>query len=135
MEVGSFSRGWTMGLDRTVRFPIGIVPAWDGIRDRLLQIGRPVTLRMIDGVPAFPDETPGPGWRELRLGTAAGMVTLRSVASALTCVIWGNADSALLREWDAVCWACAAAGAGVVETPTGSFGADDFALEANLRPE
>lgn len=124
-----------MGLDRAVRFPSGTLPTWDSIRDRLLAVGTPVTLRMIDGMPAFPDESPEPGWREIRLGTVAGMVTLRSIASGLTCIVWGSADPALLREWDAVCWACASAGAGLVETPAGPIGADDFARATNLRPE
>ena len=28
---------------------------------------------MIDGLPAFPDEVPEPGWKELRIGFASGM--------------------------------------------------------------
>lgn len=124
-----------MGLDRTVRFPSGSVPSWDAVSDRLKRLGSPVALRMIDGLPAFPDESPEPGWRELRVGTAAGMVTLRAATGTLTCVVWGNATDALRRDWDAVCWACAAAGDGLVETPAGAVSADDFARAAGLRPE
>lgn len=101
-----------MGLDRAVRFPSGNVPPWDAIRDQLRRDGVEVTLRMIDGLPAFPDETPEPGWNELRVGTPAGMVTVRRASGALTCVIWGNADESLRAAWDAVCRACAAAGGG-----------------------
>ena len=62
-----------MGLDCTVRFPGGDPPAWDAIKLQLARVGEPAPLRMIDGLPAFPDETPAVGWRELRVGTAAGM--------------------------------------------------------------
>ena len=48
----------------------------------------------------FPDETPEPGWRELRVGTAAGMITVRRGSGSLTCVIWGNADPGLLQLWN-----------------------------------
>jgi hypothetical protein len=123
-----------MGMDRTVRFAPGRTPAWDAIRDHLRRVGGDGTLRMIDGMPAFPDETPEPGWRELRVGTAAGMVTVRRGADALSCVVWGNADDALRAAWDRVCWACAAAGQGTVETPSGPLSAAEFATSAGLPP-
>jgi hypothetical protein len=112
-----------MGLDCTVRFPAGETPAWDAIRSRLQQAGESGQLRMIDGLPAFPDEDPPDDWKELRVGTAGGMVTVRRGAGALTCVVWGTADPALDRGWRAVTWACAAAGAGVV----GDLDPDAFA--------
>lgn len=60
-----------MGMDRTVRFPCGTIPSWDLIRTQLARLGLDSPLRMIDGLPAFPDEAPEPGWRELRVGVAA----------------------------------------------------------------
>jgi hypothetical protein len=89
---------------------------------------------MIDGMPAFPDESPDPGWKELRVGLAGGMVTIRAGDDALTCVVWGNATDTLRTAWDVVCWACAAAGGGLVETPSGPQAADQFALSSGLRP-
>jgi len=122
-----------MGLDRTVRFPGG-VPAWDAIKSQLARVGEPAPLRMIDGQPAFPDESPEANWRELRIGVATGMVTLRRGSDALTCVVWGNADAALLAALDRVLWACAAAGSGVIDTPSGSVSAENFAQLSNIRP-
>ena len=91
-------------------------------------------MRMIDGMPAFPDESPDPGWKEVRVGMPGGMVTVRAGTNSLICVVWGNATGEHLAGWDAVCWACAAAGGGVVETPAGPVPADEFARQAGLRP-
>jgi hypothetical protein len=123
-----------MGMQRSVRFDSGGVPAWDAIREQLARVGVSAAVKMIDGLPAFPDEVPEPGWRELRVGTPNGMVTLRAGPDSLTCVAWGNADDALRSDWDALCWACAAAGAGRVETPEGHAPAGEFARLAGLRP-
>jgi len=54
-----------MGQERVVRFA-GEPPEWVVIRAKLAERGFAATLRMIDGLPAFPDETPEPGWKELR---------------------------------------------------------------------
>jgi hypothetical protein len=89
---------------------------------------------MIDGMPAFPDESPGEGWRELRVGTAAGMVTVRKGGDSFNCLIWGNADAALLAARDRVAWACAAAGGGTVATPSGELSAPEFAAQAGISP-
>ncbi|MCI0703833.1 MAG: hypothetical protein L0241_22465 [Planctomycetia bacterium] len=122
-----------MGLDCTVRFP-GAVPTWDTIRSQLARVGEPAPLRMIDGLPAFPDESPAADWRELRIGAGGGMVTLRRSSDSLTCIVWGNADPALLAARDRIIWACAAAGAGLIETPTGSLSSEQFAQVASIHP-
>jgi hypothetical protein len=124
-----------MGLDRTVRFPTDETPPWPAIRAQLLRVGELGQLRMIDGLPAFPDEEPPGDWREVRVGTMAGMVTVRRAAGTLTCVVWGNADPALNAAWAKVVWACAAAGGGTIDTPAGSVAAEDFARDAGLAPE
>jgi hypothetical protein len=123
-----------MGLDRAIRFPTGSVPTWGAIRGQLARVGESAPLRMIDGLPAFPDESPEAGWRELRIGFAAGMVTLRRTDDALTCVIWSNADAALLAVMDRVAWACAAAGEGLVRTSTGESSASEFAQQTGISP-
>lgn len=122
-----------MGTERRVRFA-GESPTWDAIKAQLLRVGEPAPLRMIDGMPAFPDETPDAGWNELRVGTAAGMVTVRRAPGGFACVVWGNADGPLKVAWDRVCWACAAAGGGAVETTSGAIPADEFAAAAGLSP-
>ena len=123
-----------MGLDCNVRFPAGSVPAWGAIQGQLARVGEPAPLRMIDGMPAFPDESPEEGWRELRVGFPAGMVTLRRIGDTLTCIIWSNADAALLTARDRVAWACAAAGQGMVATPTGELAAPEFAHLTGISP-
>jgi hypothetical protein len=121
-----------MGLDRTIRFPIDETPTWESIRSTLARIGETSALRMIDGMPAFPDESPGADWKELRLGIATGMVTLRRGGGRLTCVIWGNADSTLQAIWAKVTWACAVAGDGVIDSPDGPISPEQFAQITGL---
>jgi hypothetical protein len=121
-------------LDCTIRFPAGSVPAWDAIRGQLARVGETAPLRMIDGLPAFPDESPEAGWGELRVGCAAGMVTLRRGNDAITSIVWGNADAALLATRDRVAWACAEAGQGTIDTPEGARSAAEFAREAGISP-
>lgn len=122
-----------MGLDRTIRFPAD-APSWEGIRTELARIGVDASVRMIDGLPAFPDELPEASWKELRLGFAAGMVTLHRSANQFSCIVWGNAEPALRWAWDALCWACAAASGGTIETPEGSQGAEAFGRSVGLFP-
>src|SRR5262249_21296248 len=89
--------GKPMGVEQTVRHGGGVT--WEAVRDFLGQRGYPLTLRMIDGELAFPDEAPPPTWRELRVGTPQGMVTLRRGGDGLAVVTWGNADAALRQAW------------------------------------
>ena len=123
-----------MGMDQAVTFAGGAVPAWDAVRDLLGAGGYPVQTRMIDGELAFPDEAPPEGWRELRVGTPGGMVTLRREPGRVVCVTWGNAQGELLQAWNALAWAFAEAGGGRVETPSGPLAAADFRRTADLPP-
>src|SRR6516225_7808573 len=66
-----------MGMEQTVTFAEGALPPWDEVSDLLARRGFPVQVRMIDGQLVLPDERPSETWRELRLGTPQGMVTLR----------------------------------------------------------
>jgi len=84
----------------------GAAPAWAKIKAAAESAGLTLTLRMIDGLPAFPDEVPEDGWNELRISGAAGMMTLRQSPDALSVVVWGNADPALQREWEILATAC-----------------------------
>ena len=118
-----------MGQDRTVQFSSG-VPSWDAIKGQLARVGEPAPLRMIDGLPAFPDESPADGWRELRVAVGGEMVTLRRSTDSITCVMWGTADAALLAR---VVWACAAAGGGQVVASPAPLSADEFAQHTGLR--
>ena len=83
-----------MGLSRTIQLTNG-EPTWDAVIIRLQSLGETPQLRMIDGLPAFPNETPPTDWRELRITLAGGMVTIRREPQAWTLVTWGTADPAL----------------------------------------
>ena len=105
-----------MGLQRDVTFT-GEVPGWEAVRDRLAATGLVVSVRMIDGQPAFPDEVPEPGWQELRLGTPGGMVTLRRGDGRLSVIVWGNATATQVRERDLIVSTLAELTAGNVLDP------------------
>ncbi len=120
-----------MGLDQRVGFA-GAVPAWAAVGELLARRRFPVQVRMIDGELALPDETPPDSWRELRVGTPQGMVTVRREKHEVVLVTWGNADAALLQAWNALAWAFAEAGGGRVAAPGGPVGAADFRAAADL---
>jgi hypothetical protein len=105
-------------MEQTVTFESS-PPAWPAVADLLARHNFAVSTRMIDGELAFPDEVPGDAWRELRLGTPQGMITVRRDAGRLLFVVWGNADAGLRQAWNALVWAFAEAGNGRVETPGG----------------
>jgi hypothetical protein len=121
-----------MGMEQTVVFEPGTVPAWAAVRDLLAAHGFPVQMRMIDGQLAFPDEMPPETWQELRVGTAHGMITLRRDRDRIQTVTWGNADAAMVRAWNALTWAVAEAGQGKVVSPSGSLTAAEYRNTANL---
>ena len=120
-----------MGMDQTVSFT-GPSPSWGAARDLLARHGYPVQLRMIDGQLAFPDEEPPEGWRELRVGTPSGMVTIRRETGQMILVVWGNADAGLRQAWNALAWALAEAGGGRVLVAEGELSAADYRVRADL---
>jgi hypothetical protein len=126
-----------MGMEQTVSFAGRPVPAYAAVRDFLGQRGFPLQMGMIDGQLAFPDELPEDGWRELRLRTPQGMVTVRRDGERLIFVTWGNADAATRQAWNALVWAFAAVGGGQIETAEGPI--DDISyrdradMPGNLR--
>jgi len=100
-----------MGQQRAIRFPAA-EPSWPAVMDELRAAGEHPILRMIDGMPAFPDEEPADGWTELRVSVTGGMVTVRRAVGEWACVVWGNADDDLRKGWDACTHAIARAGQG-----------------------
>jgi hypothetical protein len=123
-----------MGMEQTVSFAADRVPSWESIRDLLAGHGFAVQMRMIDGELAFPDEKPPAAWRELRVGTPQGMISLRRQGDSLVLVTWGNADAGLRQAWNALTWACAEAGGGLVQTPAGPQSAAEYGRAADLPP-
>ena len=104
-----------MGMQKIIHFPAA-PPAWTKARDLLAAQGRALQIRMIDGQLAFPDEEPSELWRELRLSTPQGMITVQREANRLALVVWGNADEGLRQQWNVLASAFAEAGGGTVET-------------------
>ena len=105
-----------MGMEQTIKFPVGSPPSWPVVRDLLTFRGFPVQVRMIDGELAFPDEEPSESWRELRLSSPEGrMVTVKREGDRLVLVVWGNADAPLVHAWNALTWAFAEVGNGTIQ--------------------
>ena len=124
-----------MGMEQTVIYSGKPIPAYATVRDFLGQHGFPLQMGMIDGQLAFPDEMPEENWRELRLHTPQGMVTVRREADRLRFVTWGNADAAMIQAWNALVWAFAEVGGGQVETPDGMLDAGAFHEHVELPSE
>jgi hypothetical protein len=107
-----------VGAERVVHFRAGTSPGWPEIAAKLVTSGESPILRMIDGLPALPDEVPDLTWKELRVGLTGGMVTLRRDADTIRCVIWSNDDPALRAALDTSVRAVASAGDGTLDMPT-----------------
>src|SRR5262245_58279244 len=121
-----------MGMDQKVLFAAERMPPWARVRNSLAQCNHLVQMRMIDGELAFPDEEPPASWRELRVGTAAGMISLRREADGVTLVVWGNAERPLRESWNAIAWALAELTEGRVRTAQGEYAAAEFRRQAEL---
>ena len=63
--------------------------------DGLGAAGLPSALAMVDNVLQGPGAIPPAVWRDARIRTPAGIVTLRRVPSGVAVVVFGNADDAL----------------------------------------
>ena len=116
-----------MGMSRTVKFAGKALPGWERVRSCLARHNFTVQMRMIDGALSEPDETPPEGWHELRVGTPLGMVAVRRGPDWVEIVTWSSADMLMLHAWNAVAWAYADAGQGVVVTEESELPASEFA--------
>jgi hypothetical protein len=123
-----------MGMEQIVSFGERRPPAWSAVAQLLHERGFGVQMRMIDGELAFPDEQPAETWRELRLGTPLGMVTVRRSGETVVLVTWGNADAGQRQAWHALTWAFAEVGGGQVQSAQGALSAAAFAAQAELPP-
>jgi hypothetical protein len=121
-----------MGMEQTVSFVDKPNPTYTTVRDFLGQRGFPLQMGMIDGQLAFPDELPDENWREMRLRTPQGMVTMRRDGERLAFVTWGNADAAMLQAWNALVWAFAEVGGGQIETPDGPLDGRSYRQRMDL---
>ena len=82
-----------MGLEILVRRPSALPLA--PLVDALAAAGLPSTVAMVDNVLQGPGSAPPAAWRDVRLRTPAGIVSLRRTPSGIAIVIFGNADVVL----------------------------------------
>jgi hypothetical protein len=122
-----------MGMEQTVRYRT-TPPVWLAARDLLAARDFALQMRMIDGQLAFPADQPPEAWRELRLGTPQGLITVRREANCLVFVTWGNAEAGLRQAWNALAWAFATVGGGEIETEAGLLTAEEFRRRVELPP-
>ena len=115
-----------MGLEQRVQFGAAGCPAWASIVEFLARSSFPVQIRMIDGELALPGEMPSADWRELRISTPGGMITVRRDGDGAEVVTWGNADAAMRLAWNALTWAFAQCSLGWVFTAEGKLSAEDY---------
>ena len=88
-----------MGLDVTVaRAEVSL----GALIDRLSAAGFPSTLMMLDGQLVAPGAPPPAAFRDARLRTPGGTVTVKRAAGGYAVVVFGNADPALLAARDRV---------------------------------
>src|SRR3972149_3167165 len=113
-------------MEHVIRFSSGGSPDLRRVMTLLAQHDFPVQVRMVDGELTLPDEAPPERWKEVRLGTSSGMVSLVRRGGEIAVVTWGNADEAMQRAWNAVAWAAAKAGDGQILRPEGPQNPDDF---------
>ena len=121
-----------MGMDRKVVLPLDTLPSWARLAEFFTALQFPVKMMMIDGELSFPDDQPPDTWRELRVGTPLGMVTLRREDDGVRVVTWGNAEGPLRQAWDAMTWALAEVFGGAIEDHEGTLSAQEFARKAEL---
>lgn len=89
-----------MGIQRQIPKAENQTVNWPQLFDMLQTHGEKAVIRMIDGMPAFPDEQPEANWKEVRIGLSAGMITVKKDSTQLTCVSWG--DESLSKTLDLV---------------------------------
>jgi hypothetical protein len=105
-----------VGVERKIYFPEPYQFSWQAFVECLQRSGENPILRMIDGLPAFPDETPADSWWELRISLRGGMITLRRQDSPtiIRCIAWGTGDANLLASLDVAASAAAHVGNGQI---------------------
>ncbi|MGL4420199.1 MAG: hypothetical protein ACRCZF_06015 [Gemmataceae bacterium] len=105
-----------MGVQREIQ-AIQVPLEWDRLAETLQALGFPMQVRMVDGLPAFPDEVPEPGWKELRVAIGGGMLTLRyATLTTMQVVGWSNLDQTMQKALDCLTATIAEQTRGTVQT-------------------
>jgi hypothetical protein len=122
-----------MGMTQIVRFPSKQTPPWPVVRELLARRSFLLQIRMIDGELAFPDEEPSETWRELRVATQDGQaIAVKRATDHVELVVWGNADQTLMQARNALAWAFAEAGQGLIESSQGEQDSATYWNQADL---
>lgn len=121
-----------MGVERTISHEPDLLPDWAVVSDLLVANGETATVRMIDGMPAFPDEIPDATWHELRVGMTGGMVKVKRRVGQLICVTWGTGEPALVRSWNLLNYCLTKATSGTIQMDAGPMNAGDFAKSVGI---
>jgi hypothetical protein len=82
-----------MGLDIIVPKEVRTLSETLGL---MVQAGQEIEILMMDGALVSAEATLPVGWRDVRLRTPAGTVTITRRDGALAVVVFGNADQNLL---------------------------------------
>ena len=89
-----------MGLSKLV--PRRDTPPLAELLERLSQLNVPSSIIMIDNQLVSPKLPPPSSWRDVRLKTPAGTVSLKRDAQGISVTVFGNADEALLAAQEAI---------------------------------
>jgi hypothetical protein len=89
-----------MGLSTLV--PLREIPSLAKLLDDLARAGLPSTILMVDNQLVSAKLPPPSAWRDVRLKTPAGTVSLKRDAQGVTITVFGNADEALVRAQQAI---------------------------------
>lgn len=110
-----------MGIQRSVCWEAPAATDWLSILEILRAGGDTPIVRMIDNLPAFPDEIPAPDSLEVRISLGGGMITLRRTGpTRIDCLTWGNADTAQRAALERCAQAIAGLTHGTVDPPLDS---------------
>lgn len=95
-----------MGLELVVERAVPL--SFPSLLERLAALGLAASIVMVDGALAAPGANPPNEWRDVRLRTRAGTVTLARRPGGVAVLVFGNADAALQQAQRAIADALAA---------------------------
>ncbi len=96
-----------MGQTLQIESPDGSALEWPAFVVALAEYRLAPVVRMIDGLPAFPDEIPGEGWREVRVSAADGMITIHASPTGYRFTIWNDTASSFVNAWQTLVYVAA----------------------------
>ncbi len=77
-------------------------PSMAKLLEDLARAGLPSTIVMVDNQLVSPRVPPPSAWRDVRLKTPAGTVSLKRDANGVSVTVFDNADEALVRAQEAI---------------------------------